>query len=77
MDVIQKFASTLVNLVITETESNLYGYYRNRTIFLYEIVFTEVLKSYLPKTRINRTDLTDLTECAAGTLTCTCAVWIL
>jgi hypothetical protein len=66
MDVIQKFASTLVNLVITETEPNLYGYYRNRTVFLYETVFTEVLKLYLPKNRINRTELTILTERAAG-----------
>ena len=61
--VIQKFASTLVSLVITETEPNLFGYYRNRTVFAYKTIFTEVLKSYLLKNRINRTDLT---ECAAG-----------
>ena len=61
--VIQKFASSLVSLVITETEPNLFGYYRNRIVFTYKTVFTEVLKPYLPKNHINRTDLT---ECAAG-----------
>ena len=55
----------MVSLVITETEPNLYGYYRNRTVYAYKTVFTEVLKPYKPKNRINRTDLTVLTECAA------------
>jgi hypothetical protein len=49
---IQKFALTLVDLVITESEPNLHGYYRNQTVFLYETIFTEVLKLYLPKNRI-------------------------
>ena len=55
----------MVNLVITETEPKLNGYYRNRTVFSYKTVFTEVLKPYLPYNHINRTELTILTERAA------------
>ena len=36
--VVQKFASTLVILVITETEPKLNGYYRNRTVSMYKTV---------------------------------------
>jgi hypothetical protein len=50
-------------LVITEIEPIFYGYYRNRTVFLYETVFTKILKPYLLKYHINQTKLT---ERAAG-----------
>jgi hypothetical protein len=53
-------------MVITETEPKFNGYYRNRIVFLYVIVLTEVLKPYLPYNQINRTELTILTERAAG-----------
>jgi hypothetical protein len=56
----------MVNLVITETELNIYGYYRNRTVFLYVTVFTKILKPYLLKNRIYRTKLTILTKRATG-----------
>jgi hypothetical protein len=36
--VAQKFASTLVNLVITETEPKVSGYYRNQTVSMYKTV---------------------------------------